>query len=113
MAWRLAALTIAALACSNAERDAGNRDPLAVKGERVYLNVCVACHHANPAEDGSVGPAIAGSSRELLEAKVVRGEYPPGYTPKRPSAAMPPFAYLADQIDALHAFLDEANAEPQ
>ena len=99
---------VGALACSDADGGAGDRDPLAVRGERVYLNVCVACHHGDPAEVGSVGPAIAGSSRELLEAKVVRGEYPPGYTPKRETAAMPPQAYLADQIDALEAYLAEA-----
>ena len=40
-------------------------------------------------EDGSVGPAVAGASRELIEAKVLRGEYPPGYTPKRPGGAGP------------------------
>ena len=71
--WQLAAVMVGALACSDADDGAGDRDPLAVRGERVYLNVCVACHHGDPAEVGSVGPAIAGSSRELLEAKVVRG----------------------------------------
>jgi mono/diheme cytochrome c family protein len=84
------------------------RDPLAVQGERVYQNVCIACHHGNPARDGALGPAIAGSSRVLLEAKVLRGEYPPGYTPRRETGAMPRFEYLADEIGALEAYLAEA-----
>ena len=35
-------------------------------------------------------PRVKGSSRELLEAKVLHGKYPPGYRPKRPTAVMPP-----------------------
>jgi mono/diheme cytochrome c family protein len=104
-----ALLAAAAVACGEArDPDAPPRDPLAVQGERVYQNVCIACHHGNPARDGALGPAIAGSSRALLEAKVLRGEYPPGYTPKRETAAMPRFEYLADDIPALEAYLAEA-----
>jgi mono/diheme cytochrome c family protein len=107
---RIAAVALAtfALACSQGDPSAQPRDPLAVEGERVYQNVCIACHHGNPARDGALGPAIAGSSRELLEAKVLRGQYPPGYTPKRESAAMPRFEYLAAEIGALEAYLAEA-----
>ena len=107
-------LATVALACSG-EPDPGARprDPLAVEGERVYQNVCIACHHGNPAKDGSLGPAIAGSPRALIEAKVLRGEYPPGYTPKRETRAMPRFEYLADRIDALAAYLAEAAAPNQ
>jgi mono/diheme cytochrome c family protein len=81
--------------------------PLAEQGRRTYQSVCIVCHNGDPTQDGAAGPAIAGSSRELLEARVLRGEYPPGYTPKRPGAAMPRFEYLADQIDALAAYLAE------
>lgn len=94
-----------AAACSDAGR--GSLSPLALQGERVYRNVCIACHNGDPTQDGSAGPAIAGSSRELIEARVLRGEYPPGYTPKRPGNAMPRFEYLADQVDALAAYLAE------
>ena len=81
------------------------------RGEIVYQNVCVACHNGDPAKDGSLGPALAGSSRELLEARVIRGEYPTGYTPQRPlSETMPRFEYLADKIDDLHAFLAQSEA---
>jgi len=52
------------------------------------------------------GPAIAGASEELLLARVVRGEYPPGYVPKRPdSGAMARFPQLEGQIPALAAYL--------
>ena len=86
--------------------------PEAQRGKAVYLNVCIACHNADPTVDGSLGPAVAGASVALLEAKVLRAEYPPGYTPKRPgSVTMPSFPYLEDQIPALRAYL--ASVEPQ
>ena len=104
-----AAAACAALAwgCSGEE---ASLSPLAQEGRRVYGNVCIACHNGDPTRDGALGPAIAGSSRELLEARVVRGEYPPGYTPKRPGAVMPRFENLADELDALAAYLAEAGS---
>jgi hypothetical protein len=36
---------------------------------------------------------------------VVRGTYPPGYTPKRPSAIMQPMPNLAGSVDDLTAYL--------
>ena len=48
---------------------------------------------------------MRGSSRELIEARVVRGAYPPGYTPKRPSAIMQPMPSLAGSVDDLAAYL--------
>lgn len=102
----LAAL-LGALACS-ADDDEPQLSPLALQGREVYQSVCVACHNGDPNEDGTLGPANAGASLELLEAKVLRGEYPPGYTPKRPdSHGMPPLPGLADQIPALAAYLAE------
>ena len=106
----LAALAVFAIACSPADDHLSN---LARDGEKVYQNVCIACHNGNPNLDGALGPANAGSSEELLSAKVLRGEYPPGYTPKRPgSTTMPRFEYLADKIPALAAYLREV-AEPK
>jgi mono/diheme cytochrome c family protein len=96
------AIVLLAAACSQGEAvppDAARR------GQQVYENVCIACHNADPTQPGTVGPELAGASRELLAAKVLRGEYPPGYTPKRPSQAMPKFDYLADRIDDLAAYL--------
>lgn len=80
----------------------------AQRGRGVYMNVCVACHSADPAADGALGPNLVGTSRELLEWRVVKGSYPPGYTPKRTTGAMPAFPHLAGQIDDLHAFLRES-----
>jgi hypothetical protein len=50
---------------------------------------------------------VAGSSPELLEARVLHAEYPPGYTPKRTSEQMVAFPHLAGDLDALHAYLAE------
>lgn len=81
---------------------------LYAQGETVFKNVCIACHNADPSQRGSLGPAIAGSSRELIEARVVHGKYPPGYTPKEPGALMPAFPHLEGSVDALAAYLAEA-----
>jgi mono/diheme cytochrome c family protein len=104
-AWLAAAAAVAA-GCSE-RRDAPQLSEAAQRGRAVYTGVCIACHGADPSLDGALGPAISGSSRELVEARVVRGTYPPGYTPKRPSSAMPAFPHLADDVDALTAWLDE------
>lgn len=79
-------------------------DP-ATRGKQVYLAECIACHNSDPAKDGPIGPAVKGSSRELLEARVLRASYPPGYTPKRPTSLMPPQPKLAPKIPELAAFL--------
>jgi hypothetical protein len=52
-----------------------------------------------------VGPPVRGSSRELLEAKILKGTYPPGYAPKRPTTLMPPQPALARDIGGLAAYL--------
>ena len=77
----------------------------AEKGRQVYQASCTSCHASDPARDGAVGPAVKGASRELLDARVVRGTYPPGYKPKRPSAIMQPMPQLAPEIDNLAAYL--------
>jgi len=101
-------LLLALIACGSAAcSSSAELSPLAQQGQRVYQNVCIACHNGDPTQDGSAGPAIAGSSRELIEARVLHASYPPGYTPKRQSNAMPRFEYLSDQIDALAAYLAE------
>ena len=106
----LGLLTALALAgCS--QQETAELSPLAQEGQRIYANVCTACHHGNPNLAGAPGPAIANSSRALLEARVVHGTYPPGYTPKGAGGVMPVFPALAGKIDALHAYL-EAVSEP-
>lgn len=77
----------------------------ATRGKQVYLAECTACHNSEPAKDGPVGPAVKGSSRELLEAKILRGSYPPGYIPKRSTSLMLPQPKVAQKIPDLAAFL--------
>jgi mono/diheme cytochrome c family protein len=79
--------------------------PEAERGRQVYLAHCTSCHSSEPAQNGPLGPAVKGSSRALLEARLLRGAYPPGYTPKRPSAVMQPMPHLAGSLDDLGAFL--------
>ncbi|MGH7312915.1 MAG: c-type cytochrome [Candidatus Rokuibacteriota bacterium] len=80
--------------------------PLAERGRQAYLTQCPACHGPDPAQAGPLGPPVKGSSRELLEAKVLRGTYPPGYRPKRPTSLMPPQPTLAPDIPALAEYLE-------
>ena len=77
----------------------------AEKGKAVYLPNCGACHNADPSLDGPVGPAINGSSRELLEARILSAGYPEGYTPKRDTKMMPPMVHLKNDIIHMAEFL--------
>ena len=82
-------------------------DPAALRkrGRAVYLTNCTASHNSDPSQDGGLGPAVTGSSRELLEARIMRASYPEGYTPKRDSRAMVALPHLEPDLDALTAFL--------
>ena len=91
-----------------AEPVAASPAELAQRGRQVYMANCIACHSQDPSADGALGPAVAGSSYELLEARVLRAEYPEGYTPKRPSKVMIARPHLEDELEALHAYLAEA-----
>ena len=102
-AGRLLAAGAAVLVLTACER--AKFSPEAERGRHVYVSQCTACHAFDPSRPGPVGPEIKGSSRELLEAKVLRGSYPPGYRPKRPTTVMPPQPQLARDIDALAAYL--------
>ncbi len=78
----------------------------AEQGRVVYARHCTACHSVNPKVDGTLGPAVFASSLELLEVRVLKGEYPPGYQPKRTTKTMVPLPFLKDEIPALHAYLN-------
>lgn len=97
-----------ALACGGGggTDDADSNTP-AARGGRIYRINCTVCHNTNPLVDGSVGPAVKGSSRELIEARILHAGYPRGYTPKRTTKAMPAQPDLAPHIDDLAAFLNE------
>ena len=101
---RSIALASAVLACGSGD-EKGGVDPAVARGRTVYENVCTACHSRDPRASGALGPGVAGASLELLEAKVLRAEYPPGYTPKVPSATMPKYEYLAASLPDLAAYL--------
>jgi len=90
------------------------RAPDANRGRSIYLSTCAACHNSSdPSKDGPIGPAIQGSSTILLEARVLKAGYPPGYSPKRKTAIMPTQPYLKAAIADLAAFLggDSAPSE--
>jgi len=94
-------------ACSGDSDDSSGaaKDPDWQRGRALYLANCVACHNLDPSRDGPIGPALKGSSRELLEYRVLRTEYPPGYKPKRNTKLMPTFPYLKSEIPYLAAYL--------
>lgn len=81
------------------------------RGRAVYIANCVACHNNDPSKDGPIGPAIKGSPKELIEARVLRGSYPPNYKPKRPTKIMPQFPFLEPEIPYLAAYLSPESAQ--
>jgi len=102
------ALTLLSLsACTKApEAPPTEAAKLYAHGKAVYQGNCIACHNADPHLNGSIGPNLAGSSQELLAARLLRLEYPPGYTPKRKGGGMNSFPWLEKDIPALTAYLN-------
>ena len=82
---------------------------LEAQGKSVYVANCIACHNPDPRLVGSVGPDVAGSSLELLQARILHQAYPPGYKPKRASGLMPKLEFLEKDIPAIHAYLNSFN----
>ena len=103
MRLRIAAVFIAAVLLGGCSESSD--DPLAQRGRQVYLSQCTQCHAVDPSQSGPVGPPVKGSPRELLEARILRAAYPPGYKPKRPTSVMPAQTALAPEIPALAAYL--------
>ena len=81
-------------------------------GKQYYAANCTACHNIDPAREGTVGPAVAGSSLELVRARVLKAEYPPGYKPKRDSHLMPAQPFLASEVNDIAAYLSSLPAPP-
>lgn len=98
-----------ALGCTKSSQQPGAPtappDPVA-RGKTVYQSSCIACHNPDPRLPGAVGPEVAKSSLELIEARVLHSEYPPGYKPKRASRLMQPLPQLKDDIPAISAYLN-------
>jgi mono/diheme cytochrome c family protein len=77
------------------------------KGRTLYTLRCASCHHpSDPRKDGGIGPAVAGSSLELLDARLNGNGYPEGYAPKRATKVMPKLPTTPEELAALHAFLN-------
>ena len=93
------------LAAGLASAAACGESTLADQGRRVYTQNCAVCHNTDPTLPGPVGPEIAGSSLALLEARVLRGAYPPGYAPKRTTQQMVAMPFLEKDLPALAAYL--------
>ncbi|MGH7840556.1 MAG: c-type cytochrome [Candidatus Binataceae bacterium] len=90
-----------------AKRRASDVNPVAA-GRQTYIANCASCHNPDPALEGPLGPPVIGASRELLEARILRQAYPPGYEPKRPTHLMRAMPWLAPRIGDLAAFLAAA-----
>ena len=107
-------LTSVALACGDGgggETGSGGAEAEEIaRGKHYYKNVCVACHNGDPNVDGTLGPALASTPLEVIEAKVMRREYPAGYTPKRESRSMPEFPFLEPELPAIAAYLASVNS---
>jgi mono/diheme cytochrome c family protein len=88
------------------KKDAAGGDPQVTKGRGLYAAHCIACHNSNPSVDGTLGPAIKGSSLDLLKARVIHGNYPPGYTPKRATKLMVKLPLTDEDVEAVYAFLN-------
>lgn len=95
--------------CAKKEADK-NADPKVTAGRGLFLSHCISCHNVDPARDGSLGPAIKGSSLELIRARVLHGEYPPGYTPKRSTRIMVALPMTEEDVVNIQAYL--ASSEP-
>lgn len=76
------------------------------RGRLIYAANCIMCHNSDPKKQGSQGPDVWGSSEILLKEKVINGQYPDGYTPKRSSHAMPKLPGLKKEIHALYLYLN-------
>lgn len=85
--------------------DSRSPEELIAAGRGTYNGNCIACHAMDPKVDGALGPAVAGASIELLEARVLRAEYPAGYVPKRATRAMIPMPHLEAKLPELAAYL--------
>ncbi len=93
-------------ACKKESEVSNPQQALYDDGKVIYMSRCIACHNPDPHQVGSVGPDVYGSSRELIEARVLRAEYPTGYKPKRETHLMVALPDLKDKVEALYSFLN-------
>lgn len=97
------------IACTEKKADemtTNSKVDLTHKGKLVYVANCTSCHNLDPRVDGSLGPSVAGSSLDLIRRRIVNGDYPPGHEPKRHSRVMVALPHLSNEVEALHAYLN-------
>jgi len=82
-------------------------EQLLERGQQAYASNCQSCHGPDPKKDGSIGPAVWGSSLELLTLRVMKAEYPEGYGSKRTTKLMVPLPHLEKDLPALHLYLNK------
>lgn len=87
------------MSCNKSENEKVQR------GRTLYNAQCITCHNTNPALEGPLGPPVSGSSIELLKTKILQGNYPEKYTPKRDTRLMPKLPLTEEDISALAEFL--------
>ena len=102
----LMVVSVFLFACPPKNKNNDEVKALTQKGQVLYNTTCTTCHNQNPKLDGPIGPAIVGSSLELLKLKITKGEYPAGHKPKRDTKIMTLMPQLSDSdIKAIHTYL--------
>lgn len=87
------------------------KDEMIEKGRHAFQMNCLSCHGHDPKVDGPVGPAIAGSSLELITKRVMEVKYPDGYKPKRTTSLMVALPHLKNDIPYLFEYLTSEKNE--
>jgi mono/diheme cytochrome c family protein len=90
---------------SSSGKSVAGADP--ARGRVIYQTQCIACHNSDPKKAGALGPDVFGSNLELLEARIMRAQYPEGYKPKRETHTMVPLPHLKADIPAIQAYLNQ------
>ena len=83
-----------------------SEEDLHFRGRLIYAANCISCHNSDPKKNGTIGPDVWGSSKELLKLKILEGKYPKDYKPKRDTKIMPEFPHLKMEIEALYRYLN-------
>lgn len=84
----------------------GASNEAVARGRALWASRCANCHGSDPSKSGPLGPPVVGATRALVEARVLRAQYPEGYQPKRATTLMVAMPDLADSIDEIVAFLE-------